>query len=288
MTAKAVTQALQRWQSDHTCHHPHKFNEFAKVELRAQIEMCWWSTSTFVNSCGCTALDMPEKRETTEQIDWLARQPSQVACFSGDLKCWEAWDYLRAQNQAHHTIDRLEERHKKRKRLTIFLEGTREGYHQSNIGTISKATLGELLRHGVERIDTIFSCTGWRVLNYLSFCSSVALWALINVYLFHQDVPETEGQDGCPWDGYRRDGWLRRKSRTDVPDTDVAETERLDGCPWDGCPRDGMPRRMSPRRMSQTDSKNGCPWDGCRRNGWLRLLFTKRMSPRRMAETDAR
>ena len=36
-------------------------------------------------SCGCTALDMPAWRETTEQME-------QVACFSEDLKCWEAWD----------------------------------------------------------------------------------------------------------------------------------------------------------------------------------------------------
>ena len=35
---------------------------------------------------------MPEWRETTEQIDWRAKQPSQVACFSEDLKCWGAWD----------------------------------------------------------------------------------------------------------------------------------------------------------------------------------------------------
>ena len=35
---------------------------------------------------------MPEWRKTSEQIDWRAKQPSQVACFSEDLKCWEAWD----------------------------------------------------------------------------------------------------------------------------------------------------------------------------------------------------
>ena len=28
----------------------------------------------------------------TEQINWRAKQPSQVACFSEDLKCWGAWD----------------------------------------------------------------------------------------------------------------------------------------------------------------------------------------------------
>ena len=88
---------LKRWQSDYTCHHPHRFNELATKSERWNAkprltQMCQWSTSTFKNSCGCTALDMPEWREATEQIDWRAKQPPRVACFSEDLKCWEAWD----------------------------------------------------------------------------------------------------------------------------------------------------------------------------------------------------
>ena len=63
-----------------------------KVKWEAQTRMCQWSTSTFKNSCGCTALDMPEWRETTEQINWWAKQPSQVACVLEDQKCWGAWD----------------------------------------------------------------------------------------------------------------------------------------------------------------------------------------------------
>ena len=43
------------------------------------------------NSCKWTTLDMPESR-TTEQIHWQAKQPSEVACFSEDLKRCEAWD----------------------------------------------------------------------------------------------------------------------------------------------------------------------------------------------------
>ena len=83
---------LKRWQSDLTWHSPHRacYKKW-KVEWETQTGMCRWSTSTFVNSCGCTALDMPEWRETTEQTDWR-KQPLQVACFSEDLKCWEAWD----------------------------------------------------------------------------------------------------------------------------------------------------------------------------------------------------
>ena len=32
------------------------------------------------------------ERDTTEQTDWQAKQPSQVACISEDLKCGEARD----------------------------------------------------------------------------------------------------------------------------------------------------------------------------------------------------
>ena len=57
------------------------------MEWEAQTGMCQWLTSTFENSCGCTALDMPEWREMTEQVDRWAKQPSQVTYFLEDLKC---------------------------------------------------------------------------------------------------------------------------------------------------------------------------------------------------------
>ena len=72
----------------------HRFNKIAtkSEKWEAQTGMCQWSTSTFQNSCGCTALDMLEWREMTEQTDWRAKQPSQEACFLEDLKRWKAWD----------------------------------------------------------------------------------------------------------------------------------------------------------------------------------------------------
>ena len=63
-----------------------------KVEWEAQTVMCQCPTSTFKNSCGCTVLDTPEWREMTEQTDCMAKQPSQVACISEDLKCQGAWE----------------------------------------------------------------------------------------------------------------------------------------------------------------------------------------------------
>ena len=122
-----------------------------KVEWEAQTGMCWWSTSTFENSYGCTAQDMPEWREMTEQTGWRVKQPSQVACFSEDLKCWGAWDTT---SQGHQTIDRLEEKGVERgsTRRSSFKVRERAIVNQTNSGTITKATLGKLMRDGVERI----------------------------------------------------------------------------------------------------------------------------------------
>ena len=66
--------------------------------------------------------------------------------------------YLRAQSQRHHTIDRLEERGVKSGSAgRSSLKGREKGreraiVNQTNIGTVSKATLGKLPRDGVERI----------------------------------------------------------------------------------------------------------------------------------------
>ena len=47
---------------------------------------------------------MPESKEMTEQADWRAKQPSQVACVSEDLKCWEAWGITCGQNSKDTTL----------------------------------------------------------------------------------------------------------------------------------------------------------------------------------------
>ena len=62
--------------------------------------------------------------------------------------------YLQAQSQGHHTIDRLEERGvERRSARRSFLKGREKAtVNQTNIGTVSKATLGKLLRDGAERI----------------------------------------------------------------------------------------------------------------------------------------
>ena len=81
---------LKRWQSDHMCRHPHRFSELATESGMGSSD---WNASMVENSCGCTALAMSEWRPTTEQIDWRAKQPSQVACFS-EMKPHPDWSLV--------------------------------------------------------------------------------------------------------------------------------------------------------------------------------------------------
>ena len=62
--------------------------------------------------------------------------------------------YLRAQNQGHHTMGRLEERGVERgcARRSSLKGRERANTNQTNLGNVSKATLGKLMRDGVERI----------------------------------------------------------------------------------------------------------------------------------------
>ena len=64
--------------------------------------------------------------------------------------------YLRAQSQGYHIIDRLEERGVERgSARRSSLKGRETAIvNQTNIGTVSKATLRKFLRHGVKRIWT--------------------------------------------------------------------------------------------------------------------------------------
>ena len=65
--------------------------------------------------------------------------------------------YLRTQNREHHAIDRLEERGVERGSAPrrFSLKGRKRAIvNQTNIGTVSKATLGKVPRDRVEHIRT--------------------------------------------------------------------------------------------------------------------------------------
>ena len=69
--------------------------------------------------------------------------------------------------EGHHTIDRLEERGVERgsARRSSLKGRERAIVNQTNIGTVSKTTLGKLLRDGVERIIMGFSERRDTILN---------------------------------------------------------------------------------------------------------------------------
>ena len=117
------------------------------------------------------ALDMPEWSEMTEQIDWREKQPSRVACFSEDLECWEAWDTTAGTKPriSHQWSPRGERGAERGSARQSSLKGRERAIvSQTNIGTVSKAALGKLLRDGVERIKTI--------LNWTTVLMSTTIW----------------------------------------------------------------------------------------------------------------
>ena len=93
--------------------------------------------------------------------------------------------YLRAQSQGHHTINSLEKRGVERgsARRSSLKGRDRAIVNQTNVGTVSKATLGKRLRDGVgcnmgfsQRIDTILT---WSELNRMI----MILWFFFNRFL---------------------------------------------------------------------------------------------------------
>ena len=116
----------------------------------ACISQC--STSSFENSCGYAALDMPESREISDRADSLAGKPTTTSSLR--LKRSDVLRSLKhcllAQSLGHHSIDCLEEclrvvergsarrsslkgrERAIRGRWTVFVERTREGHRQSD------------------------------------------------------------------------------------------------------------------------------------------------------------
>ena len=124
------------------------------VSLLVYILSLTFKNSTGVFKGGCAALDMPEWREMIEWRDCWAKQPSQVACISEDLKCWGAW----GTTSGHHTTDHLEERGVERgSSWWSSLKGWAWDWeeatvNQMKIGTVSKATLGKLQWDRLEHV----------------------------------------------------------------------------------------------------------------------------------------
>ena len=101
-------------------------------------------------------VDYIEPREGNDRADRLAGKATPpdglLLGRSGVLRSFR--HYLRAQIQGNHTIDRLEERGVERgsARRSSLTGRERVIVNQTNIGTVSKATLGKLLRDDADCI----------------------------------------------------------------------------------------------------------------------------------------
>ena len=144
---------LQISQSDHTCHHPHRFTELATKRWKGE-----WEAHTGM----CQMLEMHLRkllwmycaRHTVvtgnDPVDRLVGREGRGAVWS----------------QGHHAIDRPEERGVVRGSTErSSLKGReRDIVNQTNIGTVSKATMVKHLRDGIERIRTFWS-SFWNFLD---------------------------------------------------------------------------------------------------------------------------
>ena len=96
----------------------------------------------------------------TDQIDWRGKATLISGLLFGRSDVLRSLrHYLRIQNQGYQAIDRLEEKGVERgsARRSSLKGRERAIVNQTNIGTVSKATLGKRLRDGVERIIMGFS-----------------------------------------------------------------------------------------------------------------------------------
>ena len=85
------------------------------------------------------------KAKMTEQIGWLEKQLYQAACVSEDLKHWEAWDNITGAKPTtpHSQSSGGEKPRQKAADDDLPLDGWgKAAVNQTNIGTVSKATLG--------------------------------------------------------------------------------------------------------------------------------------------------
>ena len=147
MPSAGLPQAV----TDHTCQHPHGFNELATKSERwngkPSLERVNGRHSPSETPVGVLLITCQSKlnSEMTERLDLLLGRSEVLR----NLR-----HYLRAQSQRHHTIDRLEERGVERGSAgqSSSKGRGRAIVNQTKIGTASKATLGKRLRDGVERI----------------------------------------------------------------------------------------------------------------------------------------
>ena len=114
-----------------------------------------WLTFTFENSCACTSPGHAGMKENDRADRPVGKATITSGLLLGRSETLRSLrHHLPAQSQGRHTIDRQEERGVERgsARRSSLKGRQRTIVSQTNIGTVSKATLVQLLRDWVERI----------------------------------------------------------------------------------------------------------------------------------------
>ena len=103
------------------------------MEWEAQTRMCQWSTPTLeLLRVYCPGHAGVKGNDRADRLAGKATLTRSLLLGRSEM-LRSLRHYLRAQSQGHHITDRLEESDVERGFLyTIFLEGTREGHHQSD------------------------------------------------------------------------------------------------------------------------------------------------------------
>ena len=132
---------------------------FVSFVWEVQAGMSRWSTSTFEISCSTLLWVYCPGHAGVKGNDRADRLVGKATLTSGLLHqrskvLRSLRHYLRAQSHGHHTSHSPEERGVKRgsARRSSLKGRERAIVSQTNIGTVSKATLLKLLKDGVERI----------------------------------------------------------------------------------------------------------------------------------------
>ena len=66
----------------------------AKLKMEWEVRLACvnhYLLVTFNNSCGCTVLGMLKSRQTLQQTDWWAKQPSQMVHALEEFMWWRLW-----------------------------------------------------------------------------------------------------------------------------------------------------------------------------------------------------
>ena len=113
--------------------------------------------------CGSAGLTMPESEGRNMQTDWQAQQTSHLVCSLAGQTCLEAWGtYWTSTGQITTALitwrkEKWRDKVAKTPCSEVDQNSTLRGpewslFSCTNIGTIWRATLGRLLRDGVERV----------------------------------------------------------------------------------------------------------------------------------------